>query len=163
MAAQDNQISEWIQQLDHSEGEVRQAARHNLAQTGSAAVPALISALNDSSETLRWEAAKTLWEIRDPAAVDPLIKILADDDSVRWVAGSALIAMPHQSVPPLLHALIKDTARIRDGACFVLHHLASDDEELRKPLTPVVEALMSLDSSLRVPVEAEKALASLPK
>lgn len=158
MADNDSQISDWIQQLDSSDGDVRQSARHSLAETGSAAVPALIAALDNSSETMRWEAAKTLGEIRDPAAISPLIEILADDDSVRWVAGDALIAMSNQSVPVLLQALIKDTARIRDGACFVLHHLASDDEQFRKPLTPVVEALMSLESSLRVPIEAEKAL-----
>jgi HEAT repeat protein len=158
MADNDSQISDWIQQLDNSDGGIRQSARHQLAETGSAAVPALTAALESSSEMMRWEAAKTLGEIRDPASIEPLIEILADDDSVRWVAGSALIAMSKHSVPPLLHALIKDTARIRDGACFVLHHLASDDEQLRGPLNPVVEALMSLDSSLRVPVEAEKAL-----
>ena len=160
MAGNESQLTDWISQLDSSDGEIRQSARHQLVQAGSDAVPALINALNHSSETMRWESAKALGEIRDPAAVEPLIEILADDDSVRFVAAS-LIGMSNDSVPALLRALINEPARFRDGGCFVLHHLASDDEKLREPLTPVVEALMSLDSSLLVPVESEKALSKL--
>lgn len=161
MAGNESQLTDWISQLDSSDGEIRQSARHQLVQTGSDAVPALVNALDHASETMRWEAAKALGEIRDPAAVEPLIEILADDDSVRFVAASALIGMSNDSVPHLLRALIHEPARFRDGGCFVLHHLASDDEKLREPLTPVVEALMSLDSSLLVPVESEKALSKL--
>ncbi|QDT88777.1 HEAT repeat domain-containing protein [Gimesia algae] len=155
------QITEWIQLLGSTDSEERQTARRHLANTGEFAVPALITALGDSSEMLRWEAAKTLGEIRSPSAIPALIEMLKEDFGVKWVAGDALIALSETAVPPLLKALIHETGLIRDGACYVLHHLAGENDNLRETLRPVVEALKSLDSSLMVPVEAEKALSQL--
>lgn len=157
----DPQVAEWISQLDSSDSELRQSARKSLTKFGKPAVPALAEALGSASEMRRWEAAKSLEAICDPAAVPALVEALTDDTSVKWVAGDALIALNEKAVPEVLHALIKDPAEFRDGACFVLHHLASDNEDLRDTLTPVVHALKSLDSSMTVPVEALEALSKL--
>ncbi|MCA9019990.1 MAG: HEAT repeat domain-containing protein [Planctomycetaceae bacterium] len=152
------QISEWISQLDSTDSDLRQAARKSLTKLGKPAVPALAEALADDSEMRRWEAAKALEMICDPAAIPALVEALTDDTSVKWVAGDALIALNEKAVPGILHALIKDPAEFRDGACFVLHHLASDNEELRDKLTPVIQAMKSLDSSIHVPIQALEAL-----
>lgn len=154
-------ISEWISQLDSTDSELRQAARKSLTKLGKPAVSALAEALGDASEMRRWEAAKALESICDPAAIPALVEALTDDTSVRWVAGDALIALNEKAVPEILHALIKDPAEFRDGACFVLHHLASDNADLRDVLTPVIQAMKSLDSSMTVPVQALDALSKL--
>ncbi|WP_417381876.1 HEAT repeat domain-containing protein [Gimesia sp.] len=157
----DPRISEWISQLDSTDSELRQAARKSLTKLGKPAVPALAEALGDASEMRRWEAAKSLEAICDPAAVPALVEALTDDTSVKWVAGDALIALDEKAVPEILHALIKDPAEFRDGACFVLHHLASDNEDLRDILTPVIQAMKSLDSSMTVPIQALDALSKI--
>jgi HEAT repeat protein len=65
----------------------RQEARLELVQTGEPAVSALIAALQDPSEQMRWEAAKALSEIGDPYAVPALISALGDPSfGMRWTA-----------------------------------------------------------------------------
>ena len=69
-------------------------AREQLIAIGHAAMIPLLHKLTDSTEHVRWEAAKTLQGIGDPAAADALAETLADEsDDVRWVAGEALISL----------------------------------------------------------------------
>ena len=46
----------------------RQEARDALVEVGSATLPGLLAALKDQRQHVRWEAAKTLSGIADPAA-----------------------------------------------------------------------------------------------
>ncbi|VAX42394.1 hypothetical protein MNBD_PLANCTO02-2138 [hydrothermal vent metagenome] len=153
------QILQWVQQLGTEETTQRYAARQSLVDSGEAAVPALINALGEPSDLLRWEAAKLLNEIQHTSAIPALIETLADKNSgIRWVAGDALIQLGESAVTPLLQAILIDTSRLRDGAYHVLHHHATRNDQFRETLSPVVEALKSLDASVAVPIVAEKAL-----
>jgi HEAT repeat protein len=66
---------------------VPKAAREALVKIGKPAVEPLIMALKDEDEDVRYAAAYALGEIKDPRAVEPLIKALFTDDSsnVRYV------------------------------------------------------------------------------
>lgn len=155
-------IEQLTQTLNHDDAVERDGARHQLAKLGSAAVPALIEALRDNRERVRWEAAKTLESIADPASAPALVDILADkDDDVRWVAGEALVAIGPQAVAPVLEALVKKDHPqwSYDGAHQVLHDLS--DERLSPILQPVLKALQSSEPEIATPVEAEKALQKL--
>jgi len=153
------QISEWVQQLGNDDSTIRQDARQSLTKLGEAAVPELIVALDSSSDLLRWESAKLLTEIQHTSAIPTLIKTLADNNSsIRWVAGDAIIAFGEVAIEPLLQALLDDTTHLREGAYHVLYSQATENEQFRDLLQPVVTALKSLDAAVSVPVEAEKAL-----
>ena len=70
----------------------RQTARETLVDLGHAAVGPTIPLLNDRNDHVRWEAAKTLAEIGDPAAAEALVKTLEDRDAgIRWLAATGLI------------------------------------------------------------------------
>jgi len=65
-----------------------------MVDIGHAAVIPLLHKSKDPAEHVRWEAAKALEAIGDPAAEDALVETLEDEsDDVRWVAGEALIAL----------------------------------------------------------------------
>lgn len=74
-----------------------------LVKIGSAAVPEIIGILKDDNPSMRRSAAKTLGQIGDPRAVDPLIKTLYDPYSdIRATAVTALAQIgDKRAVKPL--------------------------------------------------------------
>ena len=98
-------VSALIQELRDPNGLKRQAARHELVEIGAEAVPGLIELLGDKSEQARWEAAKTLCEVSDPRAAQPLTELLRDVASNRWLAGTALIRIGEPAFVPLVRAI----------------------------------------------------------
>jgi hypothetical protein len=60
---------------------MRWGAAQALSEIGKAAVPALIKVLKDKDYYVRLKAAETLGEIGDEAAVPALVKLLNDEDS----------------------------------------------------------------------------------
>ena len=70
-------VDQLLAALADKDGLERQKARNSLVEIGTAAVPGLITALNDNQQQVRWEAAKTLTEIADPTAADAPSKRLA--------------------------------------------------------------------------------------
>ena len=58
--------------------ELRKMAMPVLVSLGSPAVPHVVPVLRDSGLTGRWSAAEVLGEIRDRAAVEPLLKTMTD-------------------------------------------------------------------------------------
>jgi HEAT repeat protein len=138
----------------------RRDARAALVQIGSEAVPPLLAALDAPQQHVRWEAAKTLADIADPAAAQRLVAALADRDfDVRWVVAEALIALGRDAVKPLLTMLIQpDPAEgMYQGGHHVLHDLAKRNE-LASVLEPVLRAFKEPEPEIAVPVAAEKAL-----
>lgn len=96
-----------IAQLGTKDGEVRQRARQSLVAIGKPAVPLLIEALSNHDAQVRWEAVKTIGEIRAPIAAAALVETLEDEEfDVRWLAAEALIALGREAVVPLLKALL---------------------------------------------------------
>ncbi|MFC2000394.1 HEAT repeat domain-containing protein [Chloroflexota bacterium] len=137
-------------------------ARESLVAIGRPAVPFLIEVLTDDNKWVRWEAAKALSQIADPAAAAAMAKALEDKVfGVRWLAAEGLIAMVHQGLPALLQALIdrSESVWLREGAHHVLHDLARED--LGNVLRPVLMAMEHHDPSVEVPLAAQAALKAL--
>jgi HEAT repeat protein len=141
---------------------VRANARQSLVAMRGPAVAPLIEALADPKRQVRWEAAKALSQIADPAAAAALVRSLRDRGfGVRWLAAEGLIALGSKGLVPLLRALIdhSDSVWLRQGAHHVLHDLAKGN--LKDLLQPVVAALEDVEPSLEVPVAAGTALRAL--
>ncbi len=173
-------IDELVGKLGGGDGRVREDARLRLANIGKPAIPALIESLKKRDKVIRWEAAKTLGEIRDPAAAPPLVKVMSDKIfEIRWLAAEGLIAIGREALPPLLNELIKypQNPWLQQGAHHVISHFAASDvyiphhefthpkqnTSLKELLQPLVSALEGPEPSLEVPREASKVLDELAK
>ncbi|MGH7602153.1 MAG: HEAT repeat domain-containing protein, partial [bacterium] len=92
--------------LSSKVGMDRQRARLALVKIGQLSVPFLLEALTDANDQVRWEAAKALGSIKDPAAAPALVNALLDEcTEVRWLAAEGLIALQRAALAPLLQAL----------------------------------------------------------
>jgi hypothetical protein len=156
-------IGSLIVQLASDDGLVRVNARQSLVAIGAPAVASLNEALRDANKQVRWEAAKALNEIVDPAAAPALVRALQDREfGVRWLAAEGLIALGSRGLVPVLRALVErsGSVRLRQGAHHVLHDLARRGD-LTEVLQPLVAALEGIEPSLQVPVAAEAVLEAL--
>lgn len=157
-------IKSLVTDLGSQDGLVRVRARKSLVAIGSQAVKPLVLQLKSKREWCRWEAAKALGQIRDPAATQVLIRALEDKMfDVRWLAAEGLIAMRREALMPLLQALIEhpDSSWLQEGVHHVLYDLNKGD--LAEILQPVIAALEGFEPSLEAPLAAEKALETLTK
>lgn len=142
----------WVADLASHNDAIRVKARHSLVAIGKAAVPLLTKALKSENSLTKWEAAKALGEIGDPATAATLVEALEDEDfDVRWLAAEGLTKMNLNALKPLLQALEKcgDSFFLQEGAHHVFHDLAKG--ALRKFLTPVLAALEGLEPGEEVP------------
>jgi len=140
----------------------REIAREALVAIGKPAVQALVEALSNPDDQVRWEAAKALNCIADPAAVPALVTALGDERAgVRWLAAEVLIALGHASLEPVLKALTDpaNVSWLREGAHHVLHELTRRESAER--LRPVLEALEDFEPGLTAPLAALRALQAL--
>jgi HEAT repeat protein len=134
---------------------VRAQARRELAERGVVATEPLIELLEQATAPVRWEAAKTLVALHDPAAIDALISALDDTNrSIRWLAAEGLIAIGYASVRPLLRAILTHGGDplLLEGAQHVLHTICQEATQ------PVVAALEGPVASLEAPLAAFYAL-----
>jgi HEAT repeat protein len=160
---QEHNADQFVAVLADKDAMNRQHGREALVNIGSAAVPSLMKALGDKRQHVRWEAAKTLAEISDPAAAKTLVQSIGDEDAdVRWVAGEALIALKGDAVKPLLNGLTKsqDSEGLYKSAHHVMHAL-SQHSDLGLLLVPVLKALDHSEPEIAVPVAAQKVLEDL--
>jgi HEAT repeat protein len=157
--ADSNTISLLIAKLSAKDGREREKARWSLVAIGSPAVADLIELLEAASEQVRWEAAKALADIADPAAADALVKALEDKVfDVRWLAAKGLINLGREGLVPLLQALIErsDSPWLRDAAHHVLHDLAVG--ELEELLEPIMDSLEDAEAAIETPLIAKAIL-----
>jgi HEAT repeat protein len=141
-----------------------QQARRSLVEMGHEAVPSLVEALGNKKSWVRWEAAKALSQIGDPAATDALIQSLEGKNfDIRWLAAEGLIAIGKQAVSPLLKALIDkpESIWLREGAHHILHDMDRGDWD--EEMKPVIAALESFEPSVEVPLAARKAMKNINK
>jgi HEAT repeat protein len=141
---------------------VRQNARLALVRIGSPAVKALTAALASGGDKVRWEAAKALLEIRDPAAAPALVVALEDrDSSVRWLAAEGLMAVGRPGVIPLLQALQSrpESTWLRQGAHHILRSFT--DPGLRRDVAEVLAVLEDVEPAAQLPSAAHAALKAL--
>jgi HEAT repeat protein len=150
--------------LGSKDGLVRVRARRAIVTIGSKAIPALEEALKSENQWLRWEAAKALGQIGDPAAVQALIKALEDVMfDVRWLAAEGLITIGIQALKPLMQQLAQnsDSLWLREGVHHILHDIHKKD--IQSATQPVLQALEDVEAPLEVPFAVESALKSLAK
>ena len=138
---------ELIAQLGAEDGLTRERARETLVAIGEPALASLVELLGSSEALLRWEAAKALTEIPEPAAIPGLVSLLADRRSeIGWLAAVALTNLGNRSVPHLLHALTEraESKRFLQGSHHTLHDLAQRNTVMRDILKPVLDVLGDL-------------------
>lgn len=160
-------ISDLINTLSSDDGFVRENSRLALIDIGKDATSFLIEALTSKKDQVRWEAAKTLVSIADPATIPALIKTLQDEIfDIRWLAAEALIAIGIESIEPLLRSLTSYSKELflREGAHHVITSIITTDSrayELKEILKSVEAALDSAAPRAAVPIAAEEALNKL--
>lgn len=141
---------------------VRQHARERLVPLGSSASPFLVPLLSEEKDQTRWEAAKALSEIADPASVPALLHALEDEDGdVRWLAAVALITIGPPTAVPLLEALIEriGSVWVRQGAHHVLAELRRT--EIGDAIANVYTSLSGVHSNIEIMRAARRALRNL--
>ncbi|MCD6567584.1 MAG: HEAT repeat domain-containing protein [Dehalococcoidia bacterium] len=149
--------------LGDKDGLLNKCARDALVSIGKLSVPSLIEASADKNKQVRWNVAKALGEIADPASVPALIKLLEDKEfEVRWLAAEGLIVLGKEGLPPLLQELVlhADTLSLNDGMHLVIRNLAEEDE-YQEILMPVLKAMDGLDTDISVPMAAKAAMGKL--
>jgi ABC-type molybdenum transport system ATPase subunit/photorepair protein PhrA len=135
-------IKSLVADLGSQDGIVRVRTRKSLVSIGGQAVKPFVKALASKREWVRWEAAKPLGQIGDPAAVQALIEALEDKMfDVRWLADEGLISIGREALVPLLRALMEhpDSLWLREGVHHVLHDV--DKEDFNEILQPVLASL----------------------
>ena len=159
MTKKKQDISALMKDLSSKDGITRNKARIALVEIGAPSVEPLVKALNDKSQTVRWESAKALGQIMDPRSIDALVKALQDRlFDVRWLAAEALIAIGDKSVKPLLQAIVEypGSEYIREGAHHVLHDLRGG--QYGDILKPLITSMEDPTFTLDIPLLARKAL-----
>jgi HEAT repeat protein len=155
-------IDNLVAALAADDGVSRQRARELLVEIGKPSVAALVKTLEKPSARMRWEVAKALSEIKDPAAAPAMVQALEDKSfGVRWLAAEGLIALGHDGLIPLLEALVQhsNSAWLQEGAHHVLRTLAQ--KSLPVSVVPVLKALDDVEPAIEVIQPAKTALAGL--
>jgi HEAT repeat protein len=157
-------IKSLVAALASKDGVVRAKARRQLvAYRGRSVVP-LIKTLSNENDWVRWEAAKALSQIANPASIQALLEALSDERfEVRWLAAEGLIRIGRKAVVPLLERLVEhsDSYWLREGIHHVLHDMNRGN--LDKTLRPVLTALEGTEPWLEAPLAARGALDVLRK
>jgi HEAT repeat protein len=160
--ASGNNVDQLVADLGSKRAGQRIKARAAIVRMGAGAVPPLLDALAAGQQHVRWEAAKALAEIADPAAAERLVEALGDKDTdVRWVVAEALIALGCEAVKPLLTTL--ENPDLPDGVHQTAHHVLHDlakRGDLASLLTPVLKAYEEPEPAVAVPLAAAEALRS---
>jgi len=155
-------IDALINVVRSKDASARAKAREELIELGHAAVIPLIRLLNDPDEHIRWEAAKALEGIADPASANALVDALDDESAgVRWTAGEALVAIGWEGVKQILVALLRRADST--ALCTAAHHALSHFAKRRSGefLRPVLERLEGPEPAVSVPLAALEALSHL--
>ncbi len=158
-AVDSRDLDNLIEQLTCDEVIKCQKARRSLVEIGKPAVPSLIKALSSPKLWVRWEAAKALSQIADPAATDSLIKLLEDKQfDMRWMAAEGLINIGYKALIPVLEALLDhpDSTWLQEGTHHILGDLARG--KYKPVLKPIITALESFQPSIDAPIAIRQAL-----
>jgi HEAT repeat protein len=157
-------VKSLIADLASQDGIIRIKARRQLVAYRKRSVAPLIKTLSSENHWVRWEAAKALSQIANPASIQALLEALTDKEfDVRWLAAEGLIRIGRKVVVPLLETLVdhSDSLWLREGIHHVLHDMNRGN--LDKTLRPVLTALEGTEPSLEAPLAARGALNVLKK
>jgi HEAT repeat protein len=162
-----SKIEALVKQLSSKDGDARQKARLALVDIGQEATQPLTALLTDKDKQTRWEAAKVLGAINDPAAIPALIEALKDDVfDVRWLVSEALVHLGTAAVIPVLDMTIvsSDKLFLREEAHHVLKYIMRDNPKnkaLIDIIKPVTNALESSTPAVSTPAAAKIAIAKM--
>lgn len=135
-----------IQRLQDEDIGIRINIGNALAKIGKPAVPALVRMLTDAKTDVRKTAAEILGRIKDAESVEPLVRLLKDDEfGVRFAAEYSLREFRELAIPPLLRALTSENSTLRKGAASVLGHTRDS-----KATIPLCHMLKSQDKGERI-------------
>lgn len=158
-----DQVREFVAGLSAKDPIQRQKARRWLVLSGHGAVDALIEVLGDRRPHVRWEAAKALGEIGDPAATPALIDALSDPEpDIRWLAAVGLSKIGPSCLAPLLEAMIRHPRS--DEILQGVRHVCRAMLRLKPyvgPVKLVLDAFHSYQPDLSLPHAAYRALGQL--
>jgi len=149
--------------LKEKNGMRRKQARETLVLAGDPAVKPLLELTTSPDKQTRWEAAKALAAMVEPACLDTFVGLLSDSQSdIRWLAADGLIALGPRSAVPVLKSLLgRDLSRGHLAMSHrVLARLAEDNSVLAAVVAPVLDTLRGIDLAT-LPTKAEKALLEL--
>jgi HEAT repeat protein len=135
---------------------VKSRAAYALGLIGEMAVDPLIHALREGDGNLRWGAAIALGKIRDPRAVEQLIRALADKyENVRAESASSLAGIGKPALGPLLKFLkfsdgparlevVSALGEMRDSEAIqpLLQMLENAEEEERKEIADALDKIL---------------------
>jgi HEAT repeat protein len=105
-------------------------------------IPGLARALRNPDINVQYEAADALGQLRDPAAVQPLIEVLTDDQysGIRWKAAEALAQIGTPAVGPLIAVLSHPDEDVRWKAAIALGEIGDT-----RAIGPLIELLRDED------------------
>ena len=105
-------------------------------------IPGLIRALRNPEMSVQYEAADALGQLRDPAAVQPLMEVLTDDQysGIRWKAAEALAQIGTPAVEPLIAVLSHPEEDVRWKAAIALGEIGDT-----RAIGPLIELLRDED------------------
>jgi HEAT repeat protein len=124
---------------------------------------ALLNALGDEQENVRWFAVESIRKLGSVKSVPRLCELLQRDPSprVREITASALGEMGHPAAIPALKAALKDSGeRVRTRAVASLQALAKDDLER---MMIIADALLAQNYSAPAKEVLRKAIADFGK
>ncbi len=156
------QIAEWIETLEDSDLATRREARLALTESGHDGLIMMLDELLEGSFQTRWEIAKALGDMRDPAATNALVKALEDEEQdVRWLAAVALAQLGRPALKALMMALTDrvDSIYLRQG----VHHVLTISNQTRRSQTllHVRDALGPMEDPTGLPTAVRAALEEL--
>jgi HEAT repeat protein len=139
------EIQYWMDKLMHGGLDDKDQAIKVFKELGAPGTDALIAALKNKDDVVRIYAARTLWKIADPRAVDALLVSMSDDcPNVGELSIMALYSIGEPSVEPLLAILNDKSSKQR---CSAAYALGRKDPRVVEPL---IAALKNGSQCLRV-------------
>lgn len=131
-----------ITALDDEDADVRKRAVESIVELGQKAVPPLIHLTKSHAPNTRILAIRTLGNIGDPLAIEPLIELLTDENpEVSWEAALALEKIPERE---LVLNYLKDLASTRSSVPAVAYLEAQyDDTEMSAQIQKSVPSLIT--------------------
>ncbi|MGB0386400.1 MAG: HEAT repeat domain-containing protein [Ardenticatenaceae bacterium] len=129
---------------------VSAAAVEALQEIGTLAIPALVDAMKDRNEQVRWHAAKALSTTANEEAVPALIPALQDKHyGVRWLAAEGLVCAGRATLIPLFRRLAEGeiTSWVRQGSSHVLKKIDVPDDKQRRRYKELAKELKRASSS----------------
>ena len=157
-------IKDNILKLADKNGLVREKARKLMVKIGRPAIDYLAELENHPKAIARWEAVKTLGEIRDPLAAPLLINALDDPSGgVRWLAAEGLAALRETGLAAILEALViyPETVYLRQGAHHILVRIAETTKD--QAIDEMIRILNEPDAAYKIPLLARPYLEKISR